>query len=139
MLVLTRKTQQQIQIGNNITITILQVKGQAVRVGIEAPRDVRILRCEVAAKDAESVEADEESTSGTVHVTKPRRTGAVRPSSDKGAARAFSTPSVAAAKPARLSLGLSGHLDRRASVLGLEPERTSVVDARLVPMVASTC
>ena len=31
MLVLTRKTQQQIQIGPNITITILQVKGQAVR------------------------------------------------------------------------------------------------------------
>ena len=38
MLVLTRKTQQQIQIGNNIVITILHVKGQAVRVGIEAPR-----------------------------------------------------------------------------------------------------
>jgi len=50
MLVLTRKLKQQIQIGPNITITILQVKGQAVRVGIEAPRDVSVLRTELAPK-----------------------------------------------------------------------------------------
>jgi carbon storage regulator len=50
MLVLTRKTKQQIQIGPNVTITILQVKGQAVRVGIEAPREVSVLRTEVANK-----------------------------------------------------------------------------------------
>ena len=55
MLVLTRKTQQQIQIGDNITITILQVKGQAVRVGIEAPRDVRIIRRELDAVAPEPV------------------------------------------------------------------------------------
>jgi carbon storage regulator CsrA len=50
MLVLTRKLKQQIQIGPNITITILQVKGQAVRVGVEAPRDMCVLRTEVAQK-----------------------------------------------------------------------------------------
>ncbi len=50
MLVLSRKSKQQIQIGPNITITILQVKGQAVRVGIEAPREVCVLRTEVAGK-----------------------------------------------------------------------------------------
>ena len=50
MLVLTRKTKQQIQIGPDITITILQIKGQAVRVGIEAPRDVCVLRNELAEK-----------------------------------------------------------------------------------------
>jgi carbon storage regulator CsrA len=50
MLVLTRKTQQQIQIGSNITITILKVKGQTIRVGIEAPRDVCVLRTELAEK-----------------------------------------------------------------------------------------
>jgi carbon storage regulator len=53
MLVLTRKTKQQIHIGPNITITILHVKGQAVRVGIEAPRDVSVLRSEVAERSAE--------------------------------------------------------------------------------------
>jgi carbon storage regulator CsrA len=50
MLVLTRKTKQQIQIGPNVTITILQIKGQAVRVGIEAPREVNVLRTELAAR-----------------------------------------------------------------------------------------
>jgi carbon storage regulator CsrA len=53
MLVLTRKTKQQIHIGSNITITILHVKGQAVRVGIDAPRDVSVLRSEVAERSAE--------------------------------------------------------------------------------------
>jgi carbon storage regulator CsrA len=47
MLVLTRKLQQQIKIGEQITVTILRVKGQTVRVGIEAPRDVRVVRGEL--------------------------------------------------------------------------------------------
>jgi len=50
MLVLTRKAKQQIQIGPYVTVTILQVKGQAVRVGIEAPQDVCVLRTELAEK-----------------------------------------------------------------------------------------
>ena len=53
MLVLTRKPKQQIQIGPNITITILQVKGQSVRVGIEAPKNVCVLRTELAEKMAD--------------------------------------------------------------------------------------
>lgn len=58
MLVLTRKIRQQIHIGENITITILRVKGQAVRVGIEAPGDVRILRGEITlAEDATATES----------------------------------------------------------------------------------
>ena len=47
MLVLTRKLQEQIRIGDNVTITVLRVKGQAVRIGIEAPRDVRVVRGEL--------------------------------------------------------------------------------------------
>lgn len=54
MLVLTRKTKQQIQIGPHITITILQLKGQAVRVGIEAPREICVLRTELASKLSDS-------------------------------------------------------------------------------------
>jgi carbon storage regulator len=52
MLVLTRKAKQQIQIGPHITITILQIKGQAVRVGVEAPRETCVLRTEIAKKTA---------------------------------------------------------------------------------------
>ncbi|QGJ71524.1 Translational regulator CsrA [Planctomycetales bacterium 10988] len=47
MLVLTRKSQQKIHIGEDITITIVRVKGQAVRVGIEAPEHLHILRGEL--------------------------------------------------------------------------------------------
>ena len=50
MLVLSRKAKQQIQIGPDITITVLQVKGQCVRLGIEAPRDICVLRSELAEK-----------------------------------------------------------------------------------------
>jgi carbon storage regulator CsrA len=50
MLVLTRKTQQQIKIGSNITITIVRVTGQAVRVGIEAPEEIRVVRGELIGK-----------------------------------------------------------------------------------------
>jgi carbon storage regulator CsrA len=48
MLVLTRKQKEVIKIGDDITITILRVKGQQVRVGIEAPREKRVARGELA-------------------------------------------------------------------------------------------
>ena len=47
MLVLTRKNRDTIRIGNNVTVTILRVKGNTVRVGIEAPREVRVMRGEL--------------------------------------------------------------------------------------------
>jgi carbon storage regulator CsrA len=49
MLVLSRKTQEKIHIGDNITVTIVRVKGQTVRVGIEAPEEVRVVRGELLA------------------------------------------------------------------------------------------
>lgn len=55
MLVLSRKATQQIQIGENIVVTIVQVKGQGVRIGIEAPDNVRIVRCEIACKPTKPV------------------------------------------------------------------------------------
>jgi carbon storage regulator CsrA len=47
MLVLTRKLQQQIKIGDAITVTIVRIKGNTVRVGVEAPREVRVVRGEL--------------------------------------------------------------------------------------------
>jgi carbon storage regulator CsrA len=49
MLVLTRKPQQQIKIGDDIVLTVLRVRGKQVQIGIEAPRNVRVLRGEVPA------------------------------------------------------------------------------------------
>lgn len=55
MLVLTRKLSERIVIGDNITITIVKVEGNKVRVGIDAPADVVIYRQEL-------VELDENGT-----------------------------------------------------------------------------
>ncbi|WP_088228632.1 carbon storage regulator CsrA [Desulfosporosinus sp. FKB] len=47
MLVLTRKLNETIKIGDNIEITVVGISGDNVRIGIEAPREVKILRSEV--------------------------------------------------------------------------------------------
>lgn len=60
MLVLTRKNNEQIRIGDNITISILKVRGNSVRVGIQAPRDVRVIRGELPVFDATENEAPAE-------------------------------------------------------------------------------
>lgn len=53
MLVLTRKPNQKILIGENITISIVRVTGNTIRLGIDAPKDVRIIRSELEQKDSE--------------------------------------------------------------------------------------
>lgn len=47
MLVLSRKLEESILVDGRVKITILQIKGRKVRVGIEAPDDVQILRAEL--------------------------------------------------------------------------------------------
>ena len=60
MLVLTRKYQEKIRIGENITITVLRMKGKAVRLGIEAPSSVPVVRGELSfTADAETAETEE--------------------------------------------------------------------------------
>lgn len=47
MLILSRKAEQRIQIGEDIVLTVCEIRGETVRLGIEAPRDVRIVRDEL--------------------------------------------------------------------------------------------
>ncbi len=47
MLVITRKLGERITIGDNIVVTLLEVKGSQARLGIEAPRNISIHRQEV--------------------------------------------------------------------------------------------
>ena len=47
MLVLTRKPDQSIMVGNEIEITVLEVRGEQVRLGIRAPRNITVHRKEV--------------------------------------------------------------------------------------------
>ena len=54
MLALSRKANESIMIGNDIQITILEVKGEQVKLGISAPKSVPIYREEVYAQIKES-------------------------------------------------------------------------------------
>lgn len=47
MLVLTRKTDESIMIGDDIKITIVEVRGEQVKIGIDAPRSISVHREEV--------------------------------------------------------------------------------------------
>ena len=47
MLVLTRKRNESIVIGDDIEVTVLSVAGEKVRLGIQAPRDVPVFRKEI--------------------------------------------------------------------------------------------
>jgi len=51
MMVLSRKTGESIQIDDNIFVTVSEVKGGRVRLSIEAPRSVRIVRKEILDRD----------------------------------------------------------------------------------------
>ena len=48
MLVLTRKHGQQIVINDDIVVSVVKIQGNTVRIGIDAPEHVRILRSELA-------------------------------------------------------------------------------------------
>ena len=47
MLVLTRKSNQSIMIGDNIEVSVLSVMGDKVRIGIQAPQEVPVFRTEI--------------------------------------------------------------------------------------------
>lgn len=53
MLILTRRCGETINVGNDITVTVLSVKGNQVRIGVNAPKDVPVHREEVAERIAQ--------------------------------------------------------------------------------------
>ena len=64
MLVLTRKGNQSIMIGDDIEVSVLSIMGEKVRIGIEAPRSVPVFRKEVyieIQQDRGETEEEEES------------------------------------------------------------------------------
>jgi carbon storage regulator len=67
MLVLTRKTGQKLIIANDIEITVLEIRGEAVKFGIQAPRHVTVYREEVY----------EEIRKANLQATREAQTGAL--------------------------------------------------------------
>ncbi|MBX9789411.1 MAG: carbon storage regulator [Pirellulales bacterium] len=119
MLVLTRKVREQIRVGDNIVITILRVQGQAVRVGIDAPRSVRVVRAELPTLPVAAVEMEREPEPVRAAVgqqtTLPRvdvSFALADPADDR--------ESTAPKRQPRLTQGLSSRIvERRATVLSM--------------------
>ena len=61
MLILTRRVGETVMIGNDVTVTVLGVKGNQVRIGVNAPRDVAVHREEIF----ERIKREEQDGSGT--------------------------------------------------------------------------
>jgi carbon storage regulator len=70
MLVLTRKSNQSIMIGDDIEVSVLSIMGEKVRIGIQAPRDIPVFRKEVYLEIQQerngAVEGGSESVRGEV-------------------------------------------------------------------------
>lgn len=74
MLVLSRKPNQSIVISSDIVVTVIEVKGDQVRLGIKAPRDVTIYRDEVAAEiKAANRAASQSGSTAMPDLPRPRR------------------------------------------------------------------
>jgi carbon storage regulator len=58
MLTLSRKPGEQVVLGNGITLTVVEVRGNRVRLAFDAPEQVRILRAELACRRGEPLDAD---------------------------------------------------------------------------------
>jgi carbon storage regulator len=74
MLILTRRVGETVMIGNDVTVTVLGVKGNQVRVGVNAPRDVAVHREEIF----ERIKREEHDGSGTATPTKSNTQASAR-------------------------------------------------------------
>jgi carbon storage regulator len=63
MLILTRRVGESLMIGDEITVTVLGVKGNQVRIGVNAPRDVAVHREEIYHRIQREKEPGEEAQS----------------------------------------------------------------------------
>jgi len=61
MLILTRKTNETLMVGDEVTVTVLGVKGNQVRIGINAPRTISVHREEVYERIKDDKQKDHNS------------------------------------------------------------------------------
>ncbi|MEL0088705.1 MAG: carbon storage regulator CsrA [Halieaceae bacterium] len=64
MLILTRRVGESLIIGDDVTITVLGVKGNQVRIGVNAPRDVAVHREEILNRIQADAASDREEDEG---------------------------------------------------------------------------
>ncbi|MDE6349433.1 MAG: carbon storage regulator CsrA [Treponemataceae bacterium] len=61
MLILSRKVDEKIKIGSDITLTIIEIHGDQVKIGVEAPKNVKVFRQEVY----DSIQAQNREAAGS--------------------------------------------------------------------------
>ncbi len=71
MLVLSRKLNQSIRIGDNISVSVVRIKGNVIQLGIEAPKDVHVVRSELIERDAKRAEQQDNAPSETANAVRP--------------------------------------------------------------------
>jgi len=64
MLILTRRVGETVMIGSDVTVTVLGVKGNQVRIGVNAPRDVAVHREEIFERIKREQEGGEQPARG---------------------------------------------------------------------------
>lgn len=116
MLVLSRKKGESVVVNGNITIVVVDVRGDKARIGIEAPADVAVYRSEILAKSAAANESDEASNVGEAATSARRAKSGVETSktskrgkagSGRGARKKPIAPSVETGESAVETLYLS--------------------------------
>ena len=73
MLILSRRPGESLTIGDNITVTVVSINGNQIRLGISAPREVRVLRDEIY-----KAIRDENQAAVTTHEQKGRMEDALK-------------------------------------------------------------
>jgi carbon storage regulator len=66
MLVLSRRVGEMIRVGDDVTVTVLEVRGDVVRIGIQAPRSVAVHRAELIVELENSNQEAASPAEGTV-------------------------------------------------------------------------
>jgi carbon storage regulator len=68
MLILTRRVGETVMIGNDVTVTVLGVKGNQVRVGVNAPKDVAVHREEIYERIKREQDPDSKMGNSTANI-----------------------------------------------------------------------
>jgi|SRR3954447_4045564 carbon storage regulator len=118
MLVLTRKYQEKIRIGDNITITVLRTKGKAVRLGIEAPTDVPVIRGELSFE--QRGESNEDVTATVAFATGEPKNG-----SSQNAATVTATSWKTETRPHLIDRALSTEVEPKVSLTRISRNNVS--------------
>jgi carbon storage regulator len=96
MLVLSRRMGESVVIGDDIVITVLEYRGDVVRIGVEAPRHVQVRRAELLAELAETNRAaaspGEGAVAGLSRLVSGSGSGRPQPRADEEAADPGPTP-----------------------------------------------